>query len=169
MTEDWVHGVGHSPVCQILLQIVVSSAWSSRRWSPCRRLWRLCRDAQLILPVLLPLHACESWILKAEFQRRIQAMEMRYYRMILHIVYKSHVTNEEVRSKIQQAIRPHKDLTIIKRRKLQCVVMSPIHQVWPKPSWKAQWKEEEDKADRWRGGKTTSGNGQAWSLPSPRG
>ena len=25
MTEDWVHGVGHSPVCQILLQIVV---WS---------------------------------------------------------------------------------------------------------------------------------------------
>ena len=23
MTEDWVHGVGHSPVCQILLRIVV--------------------------------------------------------------------------------------------------------------------------------------------------
>ena len=23
MTKDWVHGVGHSPVCQILLQIVV--------------------------------------------------------------------------------------------------------------------------------------------------
>ena len=23
MTTDWVHGVGHSPVCQILLQIVV--------------------------------------------------------------------------------------------------------------------------------------------------
>ena len=23
MTRDWVHGVGHSPVCQILLQIVV--------------------------------------------------------------------------------------------------------------------------------------------------
>ena len=22
MTRDWVHGVGHSPVCQILLQIV---------------------------------------------------------------------------------------------------------------------------------------------------
>ena len=28
---------------------------------------------------------------------------------------------------------------------------------------------EEDKADRGRGGKTTSGNGQAWSSPSPRG
>ena len=24
MISDWIHGVGHSPVCQILLQIVVS-------------------------------------------------------------------------------------------------------------------------------------------------
>ena len=47
--------------------------------------------------------------------------------------------------------------------------MSPVHQVWPKPSRKAQWKGEEDKADRGRGGKTTSANGQAWSLLSPRG
>ena len=31
------------------------STWSSRHRSPCSRLWRLCRDAQLILPVLLPL------------------------------------------------------------------------------------------------------------------
>ena len=29
-------------------------------------------------------------------------------------------------------------------------------------------KGEEDKADIGRGGKTTSGNGQAWSSPSPR-
>ena len=28
---------------------------------------------------------------------------------------------------------------------------------------------EEDKADKGRGGKTTSGNGQAWSSPNPRG
>ena len=47
--------------------------------------------------------------------------------------------------------------------------MSPVHQVWPKPSCKAQWKGEEDKADRGRGGKTASGNGQVWSSPSPRG
>ena len=47
--------------------------------------------------------------------------------------------------------------------------MFPVHQVWPKPSCKAQWKGEEDKADRGRGGKTTSGNGQAWSSASPRG
>ena len=47
-------------------------------------------------------------------------MEMRCYRKILHFPYKDHVTNEEVRAKIQQAIGPHEDLlTILKRRKLQ--------------------------------------------------
>ena len=47
--------------------------------------------------------------------------------------------------------------------------MSPVHQVWPKPSCKAPWKGVEDKANKGRGGKTTSGNGQAWSSASPRG
>ena len=47
-------------------------------------------------------------------------METRCYRKILHISYKDHVTNEEVRAKIQQAIGPHGDLlTIVKRLKLQ--------------------------------------------------
>ena len=47
-------------------------------------------------------------------------MGMRCYRKILHILYKDHVTNEEVCAKIQHAIRPHEDiLTIIKRHKLQ--------------------------------------------------
>ena len=81
-----------------------------------------------------------------------------------------HNTNEEVRAKIQQAIGPHEDLlTIVKRPNCSGVVMSPVHQVWPKPSCKAEWKGEDDKADRGRGGKTTSGNGRAWSSPSPRG
>ena len=58
--------------------------------------------------------------LTAELQRRIQAMEMRCYRKILGISYKDHVTNKEVRAKIQQAIGPHEDLlTMEKRRKLQ--------------------------------------------------
>ena len=66
------------------------------------------------------LYACESWTLTAEIQIRIQAMEMRCYRKILHISYKDHVTNEEVRAKIQHAIGPHDDLlTSVKRRKLQ--------------------------------------------------
>ena len=44
---------------------------------------------------------------------------MGCYRKILRISCKDHVTNEEVRVKIQQAIGPHEDLTIVKRRKLQ--------------------------------------------------
>ena len=44
---------------------------------------------------------------------------MRCYRKILHISYKDHFTNEEIRAKIQQVIGPHEDLlTIVKRRKL---------------------------------------------------
>ena len=47
-------------------------------------------------------------------------MKMRCCRKILHISYKDHVTNEEVRAKIYQATGPHEDLlTIVKRRKLQ--------------------------------------------------
>ena len=64
------------------------------------------------------LYACESWTLTVEFLRRIQAVEMRCYRKILRISYKDHVTNEKVCAKIQQAIGPHEDLTIVKRCKL---------------------------------------------------
>ena len=39
---------------------------------------------------------------------------------MLCLSYKDHVTNEEVRAKIQQAVGPHEDLlTIVKRHKLQ--------------------------------------------------
>ena len=44
------------------------------------------------------LYACESWTLTVELQKRIQAMEMRCYRKILHISYTDHVTNENVRA-----------------------------------------------------------------------
>ena len=111
------------------------------------------------------LYACESWTLTAEIQRRIQAIEMWCYRKILHISYKDHVTNQEVRAKIQQAIGPHKDLTIVKRRKLQWYghVFRSSGQAKTMKGGRRQ-----DKADRGRGGKTTLGNGQAWSPPSPR-
>ena len=67
------------------------------------------------------LYACESWTLTAELQRRIQATGMNYYCKILRISYIDHVTKEEVCAKIQQEIRPHKDLLtiVIKRCKLQ--------------------------------------------------
>ena len=67
-------------------------------------------------------------------------MDMRCYRKVRRISYKDHVTNEEVQAKIQLVIGPHEDLlTIVKRRKLQWImVISPVHQVWPKPYRKAQ-------------------------------
>ena len=46
-------------------------------------------------------------------------MEMRCYHKIICISYKDHVTDEEVHAKVQQAIGPHEDLTIVKRRKVE--------------------------------------------------
>ena len=98
----------------------------------------------------------------------IQAVEMRFYRKMLRISYKVHLTNEEVRAKIQQAIGPHEDLlTIVKSRKLHLYghdsrSSSPAKTV-------LQGTVKVGREDRGRGGKTTSGNGQAWSSPSPSG
>ena len=115
------------------------------------------------------LYACESWTLTAELQRRIQAMKMRCYRKILRMSHKDHVTNEVVRSKIQQTFGPYEDLkTIAKRCKLKWyghvsrssglakIILQGTVNGGRRPS-------------RERGGKTTSENGQAWSSPSPRG
>ena len=72
----------------------------------------------LILPTFL--YACESWTLTAEIERRIQALEIRCYRRRLNISYKDHVTNEEVRNRIQNATGVHDDLlTVAKKRKLR--------------------------------------------------
>ena len=95
-------------------------------------------------------------------------MEMRCYRKILHISYNDHVTNEEVRAKIQQAIGPHEDLlTMVKRRKLQWyghVSRSPgLAKTILQGTVKGGSKQ-----GRGRGGKPTSGNGQAWSSQSPK-
>ena len=77
----------------------------------------------LYFRVSKPWYGCqssESRTLTEELQRRIQAIEMRCDCKILCISHKDHVTNEEVRAKIQKAIRPPEDLqTIAKRRKLQ--------------------------------------------------
>ena len=76
------------------------------------------------------LYAFESWTLTAELQIKIQAMDMRCYRKIPHISYIDHVTNQEVRAKVQQAIGPHEDLlTIVKRRKLQWCIRSGQNQL----------------------------------------
>ena len=65
------------------------------------------------------LYACESWTLTAEIKRRIQALEVTCYRRLLNISCKDHVTNKEVRNRIQNAIGVHDDLTMVKKWKLR--------------------------------------------------
>ena len=72
------------------------------------------------LVISIFLYACESWTLTAELEKRTQAFEMRCYRRLLNISYKDHVTNEEVRRKIQAAIGEYDELlTLVKKRKLR--------------------------------------------------
>ena len=68
------------------------------------------------LVISIFLYACESWTLTAELEKRTQAFEMRCYRRLLNISYKDHVTNEEVRRKIQAAIGEYNEiLTLVKK------------------------------------------------------
>ena len=92
------------------------------------------------------------------FFLRVHIKKTIQYRKILLISYKDHVTNEEVRTNIQQAIGPNDDLlTIVKRRKLQCIVKSPVHQVKTILQGKVkgrrkrgrQWNRWEDDIGEW--------------------
>ena len=66
------------------------------------------------------LYACESWTFTAELEKRTQASEMNCCRRLLNILYKDHVTNEEVRRKIKTAIGEYDELlTLVKKRKLR--------------------------------------------------
>ena len=56
------------------------------------------------------LYACESWTLTAELEKRTQAFEKRCYERLMNILYKDHVTNEEVRRTIQVAIGKYDEL-----------------------------------------------------------
>ena len=72
------------------------------------------------LVISIFLYACESYTLAAELEKRTQAFEMRCYRRLLNISYKDHVTNREVRRKIQAAIGEYDELlTLVKKRKLR--------------------------------------------------
>ena len=66
------------------------------------------------------LYSCETWTITADIERRIQALEMRCFRKLLGISYRDHITNEEVKARIGNAIGPYEDLlTTVKRRKLK--------------------------------------------------
>ena len=95
---------------EILSRIAQTTAALSRL----KIIWRgknisLATKVKLMRTLILStfLYACESWTLTAEIERRIQALEMRCYRRLLNISYKDHVTNEEVRNRIQNATGVH--------------------------------------------------------------
>ncbi|PIK52349.1 endonuclease-reverse transcriptase [Apostichopus japonicus] len=87
--------------------------WSYKLYSSMIRLMR-----SLVTSIFL--YACESWTLTADIERRIQTVEMRCFRRLLNISYRDHISNQEVRKRIGQAIRPYDDLlAIVKKRKLR--------------------------------------------------
>ena len=83
---------------------------------------------------------------------------MRCFRKLLGISYRDHITNEEVKARIGNAIGPYEDLlTSVKRRKRS----SHDHLDWPRLSCREQCKEGEEEADRRNDGKTTPKSGLA--------
>ena len=76
------------------------------------------------LVISIFLYACESWTLTADLQRRIQAMEMRCYRRLLNISYTEHITNVEVRNRIERAIGPIRRLAYYCQKKKAKMVMA---------------------------------------------
>ena len=74
------------------------------------------------LAISIFLYACESWTMTAELdKKKTQAFEMRCYRRrLFNILYKDHVTNEEVRRKIKAPFEEYDELlTLVKKRKLR--------------------------------------------------
>ena len=117
--EGSVSNEGSKP--EILSRIAQTTAALSRL----KIIWRdrnISLASKLMRAVILStfLYACESWTLTTEIERRIQALEMRCYRRLMNISFKDHVINEEVRNRIQNAIKMHDDLlTMVKKRKLR--------------------------------------------------
>ena len=107
-------------------EILARCAQTTTALSKLRNIWhdnntsigtkiRLMRS--MVVSVLL--YGCEAWTLNADLQRRIQALEMRCLRRLLGISYRDHITNEEVRKRITNAIGPFESLlSIVKTRKL---------------------------------------------------
>ena len=90
----------------------------------CRGLVQVCAQLKIRLMCSLAmsifLYACETWTITADTERRIQALEMRCLHKLLGISYRDHITNEEVKARIGNAIGPYEDLlTSVKRRKLK--------------------------------------------------
>ena len=94
----------------------------------------------------------------SSIERRIQALEKRCFRKLLGILFRDHITDEEVKARIGNANGPYEDLlTSVKRPE---VVWARVLD-WPRLSDREQFKEGDEEADRGNDGKTTSKSGLA--------
>ena len=116
------------------------------------------------LVISIFLYSCESWTLTAELGKKTQAFEMRCY-----YSYKDHVTNEEVRRKIQAVTGEYDEhLTLVKKRKLRWFGHVSRSSGLAKTILQGIVKEKKE-TDRRRGGNTISKSGQEWTLPAQLG
>ena len=89
--------------------------WNDKNITISSKIRLMCSLAMSIL-----VYACEMWTITADIERRIQALEMRCFRKLLGISYRDHITNEEKKARIGNAIGPYEDLlTSVKRSKLK--------------------------------------------------
>ena len=90
---------------------------------------------------------------------------MRFYRRLLNISYKDHVTNEVVCRKIQAAIGEYDELlTLVKKRKLRWFGHVSRSSGLAKTILQGTVNGKKKEADRRRGGKTIPKSGQEWTL-----
>ena len=59
------------------------------------------------------LYACETCALTVDIERRIQTLEMTCFRKLLGISYRDHISNEEVKARIGNAIGPYEDVLVL--------------------------------------------------------
>ena len=108
-------------------EILSRIAQTMEALSRLKPLWRnnnlsIATKVRLLRALVLSIftYACETWTLTAELERKIQALEMRCFRLILNIKYTDHITNNTVKKRIFNHIGRYEELLgIIKRRKLQ--------------------------------------------------
>ena len=114
----------------------------------------------------------------AELQRRIPAMELSCYRKILHISYKDHAIKESPcqgpagnRTTRRPPDHCKETQTAVVWSCLSFIRSGENHLARHSEREKKtrQTEEEVGRQHQGRCGKTTSGNGQAWRIPSPRG
>ena len=110
-------------------------------------------------------YVCESWTLTAEPEKRTQVFKMRCYRRLLNISYKDHVTNEDVRRKIQAAIGKYDELlTLVKKRKLRWFGHVSRSSGLAKTILQGIVQGKRKKVSRRRGGKIILRSGQRSTL-----